>query len=184
MRLFTGIPLPEQIKRNLEELLRRIRPAARIKWSTAANLHITTKFVGEWPDSRLDEIRGALGALPRSGEIPIAIRGLGWFPNPRAPRVFWAGVEAPPALAGLARATEDALAVLGVPVERRPFSPHLTLARIREPIPLDNLFRAVGGLASDEFGSFTAASFHLYQSELRPSGSVYTSLDEFRLGDP
>jgi len=179
MRLFTGIDLPAEVVRNLSKLLDALRPKAKIKWSPPENLHITTKFIGEWPAERLEELSGALGGLPDRAPIDIAVRGLGWFPNPHAPRVFWAAVKAGPELAALARETEDALAPLGVAVESRGFSPHLTLARIKEPAPLGGLRQAIAALSSDEFGSFTADRFYLYRSERGPGGSVYTKLAEY-----
>lgn len=179
MRLFTAIDLPPPVRRNLEQLIERLRPTARIKWSTPENLHITTKFIGEWPRERLSELEAVLKELAPPAPFPVALRGLGFFPNPHSPRVFWAGVEAPASLAELARRTDAALAELGVPRETRPFSPHLTLARIKEPVPLAALQRALARLESLEFGEFEADRFSLYQSELRPAGSVYTKLTEF-----
>ena len=181
MRLFTGLDLPPEVVRNLEGLLERLRPAARINWSAPANLHITTRFIGEWPEPRLAELRAALSGVPSHPAIPIAIRKLGFFPNPHSPRVFWAGVEASPELAALASETDRALAPLGLPPEGRPFSPHLTLARIREPAPMQTLCQSIAALPSLEFGGFTAASFCLYHSRLTAAGSVYTKLAEFPL---
>jgi 2'-5' RNA ligase len=109
---------------------------------------------------------------------------LGFFPNSRAPRVFWAGVLAPPDLADLARDTDSALEGLGVPAERRPYSPHLTLARIKEPVPLTALQQAIAGPEPVELGAFTADRFFLYQSTLEPSGAVYTRLAEFPFTAP
>jgi RNA 2',3'-cyclic 3'-phosphodiesterase len=181
MRLFTGLDLPAEVIRALEALLGRLRPMARIKWSPPANLHVTTRFIGEWPESRLPDLRAALAALPAYPPIPVHVRKLGFFPNPRSPRVFWAGVEASPDLAALAAATDRALDSLGLPPETRPFSPHLTLARIKERVPLEALHQAIAALPSLEFGSFTAASFFLYHSQRGRAGSVYTKLAEFPL---
>ncbi len=114
MRLFTGIELPAEIKTRLARLLDTLRPTARIKWSPVDNLHVTTKFIGEWPDERVDELVAALRSLPPREKVHIAVRNLGWFPNPRSPRVFWAGLEAGPGLAELARETERSLVRLGV----------------------------------------------------------------------
>jgi len=183
MRLFTGLDLPDAVTGNLETLLRRLKPAARIQWSPLANLHVTTKFIGEWPEARLGELKAALAALAGRPPIRVEIRRLGFFPNPRAPHTFWCGIEAP-GLAELAAATDQATAALGVAPEKRAFSPHLTLARITRtngPLALQPLQDAIAGLSSLEFGGFTAASFFLYQSTLRPGGSVYTKLAEFPL---
>jgi RNA 2',3'-cyclic 3'-phosphodiesterase len=181
MRLFTAIDLPADVLANLESLIARLKPAARISWSPVANLHLTTKFIGEWPEERLEELAAALRSLPARPTIPIAIEKLGFFPNPHAPRVFWAGVHAGDALAQLARETEDALATLGIAKEQRPYSPHLTLARIKTPGKQPALLQAVAGLPSLDFGRFTADRFFLYRSRTAPSGSVYTQLAEFPL---
>jgi 2'-5' RNA ligase len=182
MRLFVALDLPPATVRLLEELQRSLRPLARIRWSPAGNLHITTKFIGEWPEARLDELKTALAGIPPRGRIAIRVGGLGFFPNPRAPRVFWCGIEEDACgLAELAAATDRATAALGVPAETRPFSPHLTLARIKERLDLGPLHRAIAGLQSLDFGAFDADSFFLYHSQLRPAGSVYTKLAEFPL---
>lgn len=181
MRLFTAVDLTPEIVRTLEDLLGRLRPTARIKWSPLANLHITIRFIGEWPENRLPELRAALGAIPSRVPIPIHIRKLGFFPNPNSPRVFWAGVEAPPDLAALAAETDRALETLGLKPEGRPFSPHVTLARIKEPRPPEKLREAIAALPSLDFGSFSAGRFFLYQSRPGAGGSVYTRLAEFPL---
>jgi RNA 2',3'-cyclic 3'-phosphodiesterase len=178
MRLFTGLDLPGAVVGNLEELLRRLKPTARIHWSPPSNLHVTTKFIGEWPEERLGELKDALRGLPDRAPIAVRIRGLGFFPNPHSPRIFWCGIEAP-GLDGLAGETDAATAALGIEREKRPYSPHLTLARIKEAGDLQPLRKAVAGLESLEFGDFEAGSFFLYQSTLRPTGSVYTKLAEF-----
>ncbi|MFN7992828.1 MAG: RNA 2',3'-cyclic phosphodiesterase [Bryobacteraceae bacterium] len=181
MRLFVGLDIPPEIIRKLEELVTRLRPSARIKWSPAANLHITTRFIGEWPEERISELQAVLRAVPGHPSIPIHVRRLGFFPNPHSPRVFWAGVESAPDLAALARETDDVLKPLGLEPEGRPFSPHLTLARIKEPVPLQSLREQIAALPSLDFGSFTADRFFLYQSRTSPAGSVYTKLAAFPL---
>ncbi len=180
MRLFTGLDLPHELVRELEKLIDRLRPQARINWSPPANLHITTKFIGEWPQERLDELKAALGQLPAREPISLHIHGVGFFPNPKSPRVFWCGIEAP-GLAALAAETDRATAALGIESEKRAFSPHLTLARIKEPVPLNRLHDSIAALPSVDFGRFGIRSFFLYQSQLRPGGSVYTKLAEFPL---
>jgi 2'-5' RNA ligase len=179
MRLFAGIDLPAEVRQNLARLIGRLRPAARVKWSSADSLHVTTKFIGEWPENRLNELVAALGGLPERTPFQIAIGGLGWVPNPREPRVFWAGVHAPPALAELARDTDGVLARLGIPAETRAYSPHLTLARIKDRPPLEGVHQALAALPSDGFGEFSADRFYLYLSERSASGSLYTKLEEY-----
>jgi 2'-5' RNA ligase len=181
MRLFTAIDLTEEVRGNIESLLDRLRPTARLRWSKVHNMHVTTKFIGEWPPERLQELISALSAMPPSGAIPIAVRGLGWFPNAKSPRVFWAGIEATGGLRELARNTEQVASRLGIPEETRTYSPHLTLARIQMPVDLTALRKAIDALPSTEFGSFSAGMHSLYESKLSPGGSNYTKIAEFPL---
>jgi RNA 2',3'-cyclic 3'-phosphodiesterase len=180
MRLFVGLDLPAELVRNLEGLLDELRPTAPIHWSPPANLHITTKFIGEWPEERLPELTAALGAIPGRPPIPVQIRRVGFFPNAHAPRIFWCGIDAP-GLAELAADTDRATAALGIESEKRAFSPHLTLARIKQHVDLAPLQRKIAALPSLEFGAFDARSFFLYRSKPGPKGSVYTKLSEFPL---
>lgn len=180
MRLFTAIDIPTDLTEALRSFVSRLRPTAKISWSPLENLHITTKFIGEWPEPRLDEMKRALAYVPVQGSIEIVVKGLGWFPNPNRPRVFWAGVNGGESLRALARATNEALAKLGTPIERRDYSPHLTLARIRETVPLDRLHQALETFPAGcgfEFGSFRATQFFLYLS----AGGRYTQLAGFPL---
>jgi 2'-5' RNA ligase len=177
--LFTGLDLPPEVRGALDAVLDQLGPAVRIKWSPPANLHITIRFIGAWPEERLPDLRAALAGLPDRLPIPIHIRKLGFFPNPNSPRTFWAGVEAAPDLAALAGAIDRALEALGLKPEGRPFSPHLTLARIKGSAPLQNLRETIAALPSLDFGSFSADRFFLYQSRPGPAGSVYKKLAEF-----
>jgi 2'-5' RNA ligase len=181
MRLFAGLDLPYEMRRNLELLLHLLKPKARIQWSQMSNLHITTKFIGEFPEERFDELKAALGALAPPGALRIAIRGLSWFPNTDRPRVLVAGIEAPASLAVFARDTDAACGRLGIEAEKRDFHPHLTLARIRAGEPLFELKKAILELPGVDFGAFSSERFHLYQSQLSPAGSNYTKLATFSL---
>jgi 2'-5' RNA ligase len=177
MRLFTAIDIPPVITDRLSALLERLRPLAKLSWSPPEHLHVTTKFIGEWPPSRAGEIDQALAGVPRPGPVEIAVRGLGWFPNDRNPRVFWAGIKAGPELRKLAHDTEQALAAIGVAVETREFHPHLTLARRRNPVPIERLRSELAHIPSADFGCFRAESFFLYLSK----GGKYSKLHEFPL---
>jgi 2'-5' RNA ligase len=181
LRLFTGLAIPPDINLRLDELVQRLKPLARIRWSPPSNFHITTKFIGAWPEDRLEELKGALAALKGSGVFRIAIRGLGFFPNARRPRIFWSGVDGGNALVQLAAAVDRACATLGVEVEKKAYSPHLTLARIDAPGGLGALYEALTRIASPDFGDFEATALHLYLSQPGRQGSVYTSLAEFPL---
>jgi len=180
MRLFVAIDIPADLKDALRSFVSRLQPTAKIGWSPLENLHVTTKFIGEWPEPQLDEMKRALASVPVKGAIDITVKGLGWFPNPRRPRVFWAGVKGGEPLRVLAQATEQTVERLGVPAEARDYSPHLTLARIREAVPLDHLHQTIESFPAGcgfDFGSFSATQFFLYLS----AGGKYTQLAGFPL---
>jgi 2'-5' RNA ligase len=157
-----------------------LRPHAPIRWSKVRNLHITTKFIGEWPEDRLEEVKSALSSVASRRPISIALHGFGWFPNPHRPRIFWIAVEGGQALRKLAADTEEALQGVGIPREAREYRPHLTLARIEESdVDLALLRRAVASLPERDWGEFVAENQHLYRSEISRSGSQYTKLASF-----
>lgn len=187
MRLFLAVDLPGSFKTALTDLIRQLRGTHAnvpgIRWSRPENLHVTTKFIGEWPEERLPEMKQAFTHLQHSGAFPVRLEGLGWFPNPHQPRIFWIGVNAGDPLANLARATDEASAQLGVAKETRPYRPHLTLARLESPSKeaLSVLRQAVASLPASDFGEFTARDFHLYQSRTGGSGSLYIKLHTYSL---
>lgn len=155
MRLFTGLELSQGVRGAIERAMGR----------TMVNLHITIKFIGEWPEARLGELLATLQSLPRRGPIHIELRG-----TVAKRRLLWASVDAGPELAALARETNDALAPLGIAREEKPYLPHVTLSRAGGP-----------SLTDDDFGAFDAGEFHLYHSQPGASGSVYTKLATFSI---
>jgi len=177
MRLFTALDLPPDMLLNLERLLSALRPeAASIKWSPLNNLHITTKFIGEWPDARLDELDAQLKPLCFRELLEIDLHDLGWFPNAHSPRVLWAGVDGGHALAAFAAQIEDALTQLGIPKDAHGFNPHMTLARIKAPVPLQRLRAKVEELQKTPIGHFRAAHFLLYRSDPGSNSSIYRKI--------
>jgi RNA 2',3'-cyclic 3'-phosphodiesterase len=167
VRLFTAVDIPEEIKSTLV----RLRPAANLRWTPAEKLHITTKFIGDWAEQRLDEMKRALAEVTEPDPIEIHIRRVGWLPNDRHPRVLYAGVEASESLCALAIATERSLERIGVAVEDRIYRPHVTLARVKDRLP------SLPSLEQPDFGSYRATSFFLYLS----AAGKYTKLQEFPL---
>ena len=183
-RLFTGLDLPEDITARLTGLVDGLRPVADLRWSRVENLHITTKFIGNWAVDRLAEMQTAIaGATADIRPFDVEIRGLGWFPNPHQPHTFWTGVHAGDSLSSLHAKTDAAAASLGVPKETKTFAPHLTLAKVPAggKTNLAPMRRAVAALDSVDFGGFRADRFFLYQSKPGPTGSVYLKLAEFLL---
>ncbi len=180
MRLFTAIDLPQEALLRLDRLVAALRPEALIKWNPLDNLHITTKFIGEWPEDRIGELHAALLKVVARPPFQVDIRNLGWFPNERAPRVLWAGVDGGDALKKLARDTDERLASLGIPEEIREFSPHLTLARIKNPVPLRGLRRKIEEMRNATIGQFQVSQFNLFRSDPGSNSSIYRKLREYK----
>src|SRR5712692_9849708 len=134
MRLFVALEIPSTVRKNLAELLKSLRAVSpQTRWVRPENLHVTLKFIGEVPEAKLADIRSALAGTLSDQPVTLDFRGLGFFPNEKHPRVFWAGIETSPNLKTLAEDIDKATEKLGIPREQRSFSPHLTLARFEPP---------------------------------------------------
>ena len=181
MRLFTGIALPPNVLEKLTLLLEELRPTVAINRSKPENLHITTKFIGGWDETRLAQLTTALATVTEAAPIAIKISRLGFFPNPHHPHSLFAGVQPAPGLAALATAIDQALIPLGINPETRDYRPHVTLARIKSNADIGPLREHIAAMTDFDFGAFEAASFHLYRSDPTPAGSVYTKLATYDL---
>jgi RNA 2',3'-cyclic 3'-phosphodiesterase len=190
MRLFVALDIDPGIRQRIGEFRDKMRPyAPDVRWVGLETFHVTLQFIGE--TDKLAEVRSALQQVSGMA-VPLAFRGTGFFPNSRAPRVFWVGIESNERLQELADAVAQALQPLLFQKEPGPFRPHLTLARsgsgrprpVREEQSAGGL-RVVAikldGLEPEEFGSMTAREFCLYESRLSPSGAKYTKLNQYSL---
>jgi 2'-5' RNA ligase len=145
----------------------------------AENLHVTLKFISEAPREKLGGICAALSGVHSPRAIELDFRGLNFFPNGNHPRVLWAGIAGSGNLQELASDIDRALDKYGIPLEKRAFSPHLTLARFEAPGLPEKLRAAIQENAKREFGSVAAEEFHLIESKLKPSGAEYTTVESF-----
>ncbi len=186
LRLFVAVNLSAEIRERLvaaQEHLRRAR--ADVSWVRPENIHITLKFLGETAEERVEAIRRALHAVASEhAAFRLAVAGVGTFGG-RVPRVVWIGVtEGAEPLTALAGHVESSLADLGFPREKRGFTAHLTLGRVRSGKNVGELAAAIREIQEERFGAVAADAFELIQSRLHPSGSVYTTLDRFVLQAP
>lgn len=180
MRLFVALEIPSEICNALAAFVKELRGAApQAKWVRADNLHVTLKFLGETKPPRLGAIESALASIRSTQPVTLEFRGLGFFPNEKRPRVFWVGMEASANLKVLAEDIDRGLHQLGFPLEERPFTPHLTLARFNPPGLPPNLGSAVSQHSSRNFGSLTARELHLIESKLKSTGAEYTTIQSF-----
>jgi RNA 2',3'-cyclic 3'-phosphodiesterase len=180
VRLFVAIEIPQEIRNTLAAFIKELRSIApQAKWIRAENLHVTLKFLGNSNEQKLAALENALSAIRSSNPVSLQFRGLGFFPNPKRPRVLWAGMTSSPNLSTIAYDIDHAAHNLGFPLEDRPFAPHLTLARFEPPGVPSQLASAIADNASREFGAITTSQFHLIQSTLKPAGAEYSTLRSF-----
>jgi len=185
MRLFVALEIPAAVRDNLATLINELRAAEvssaknRARWVRPENLHVTLKFIGHIEAGRLDAIRAALAEVRSENVMELHFRGLGFFPNDKRPRVFWAGIEASPHLVPLANEIDRDMEKLDIPRETRAFAPHLTLARFAPPGISERLRAAAQENSAREFGLLRTGEFHLIESKTRPTGAEYTRLSSF-----
>ena len=182
MRTFVAIDIPPAIRRNIARLMELLRPAStRVRWVRPESLHVTLKFIGELSAQALPDVERRLAAMDAPGPVSLEVRGADFFPNERAPRVIWLGLESGPELAALAAQVDEALLQLGIPKESRPFAPHLTLGRFKSPARIPAVQEILRKQEPLEFGSFVAKEFCVFESHLSPGGSVYRKIARFAL---
>ena len=154
-----------------------------MSWVAPENFHVTVKFLGSVEDTRVQSVIDALHtAVQGHAPFDLEVGGLGAFPSATRARVLWAGITGGiDPLAALAASVEDALAGLGFPREDRAFSPHITLARVREPGRAPALAEALRDGSGHRFGRVAVAETALMRSDLSPRGARYTPLASIAL---
>ena len=183
LRCFLAVDLPDAVRDRLAESVAMLeRELPEVRFSPPENLHVTLKFLGDFPQDALPRLaHQAAARLARTPPFDVTLSGVGAFPHGRAARVLWIGVQTGAAhLARLARKLDAAAGKLGASRDRRPFRPHLTLGRLREPrpIPLDRIE------APDPM-TFRVEDVVLYESRLNTSGATHVPLARLPLGrDP
>lgn len=190
MRLFVALDLDAGIRERITEFRNRLRSLAPdVRWVGPETFHITLQFLGE--TSQFDSIHRALQSI-HAEPVGLAFRGAGYFPNPKAPRVFWVGIESDERLQQLASAVSEALKPLGFEQDAGRFTPHLTLARSGSGRPrpvageraapgLQRVRDQLGQVPSPDFGTMTAHQFFLYDSHLSSAGPRYEKLGHYPL---
>ena len=180
MRAFIAIDLPEALHTALAEAQQNFRSAASdARWTRPEGIHLTLKFLGEISDAQTKQVVEALTQIGPFEPFSIEVKGFGFFPQAQRPRVFWAGVMAPPALTQLAAQVENRMEKIGFAREDRAFSAHLTLARFQVPRPQSALEAAIAARADTSLGAFNASEFFLFESKLSPQGAQYRKVVRF-----
>lgn len=182
LRAFIAIEIPLPVR---EALCEEIAPLQKeigdtVRWVPMENMHLTLKFLGDVSASKVEMLSEMLRAEADLFHcFELHLEGLGAFPNLKRPRVLYVGMQAPVTLEALQRGIESASRRLGYESEERGFSPHLTIGRVKQNINSSDqqtIRRALEQTRIDSPGIARVDSVHLYKSDLRPTGSVYTRL--------
>ena len=185
LRAFIACGISEAVRDRVRELRERLcRLEAEVKWARPESMHLTLRFLGNIGPDQVDLIDQALaGAVAGVKPVSIEVRGFGLFPSEKRPRVIWLGLSrGGPELAALFERLERELIARGLGPADKPFSPHLTLGRVKSPRGLERALKALAREAEQSFGGFVADRVILFQSRLRPEGALYTPLRERALG--
>jgi|WetSurMetagenome_2_1015567.scaffolds.fasta_scaffold39050_4 RNA 2',3'-cyclic 3'-phosphodiesterase len=182
MRTFIAIPLPDEIHQKLAELIRNVREQNNhfVRWVNAENIHLTLKFLGEVDSEKIPAItQSILETAQQSDPFDLQVKQTGAFPNLKRPRIFWVGVSQLEKLKTLQELLEIKMAKLGFEIEKRPFSPHLTLGRVNERASheeLESTVKKISSLETVDLGIVHVDTIKLFKSELSSKGSLYTPL--------
>jgi 2'-5' RNA ligase len=188
MRLFIAVDLPAGLKEQLADVQRRLAEAAAyLRFTRPEGIHLTLKFLGEVEPARLEQIVAAMQeAAAQAAPLELVATGMGFFPGLRNARVVWVGVEGDlEPLQRLQRDLDQRLHRLGFPRERGAFTPHLTVARVRDGLsPADRaaLERILAQLRPPEPARFPVDELVLFESFLERGGARYEGRARARLG--
>jgi len=181
LRAFIAVDFPPDMIEKIGKIIQYFKkqlPKNGVKWVSAEKLHLTIKFMGELPEKKLPAVRSIIqDAALTQPAFKIGIQGLGMYPNQSKPRVIWLGITGKEPLTSLHRILDHSLEEAGIQPERRKFSPHLTLARIRRGSDQETV-REIGKTLSqfkvDSLGVIPVEHISFYKSTLTPKGPIYT----------
>jgi len=189
LRLFIAIALPEPVRDEIirvQQELQPLVPRAVVRWARSDQFHLTLRFLGDVSVDLIDCLRQAIGTVCQSAPpLSLHAAGIGFFPNPRSPRVVWVGIDdGPGRLTDLQRRIEASVQPFSSEPGEKNFTGHITLGRLKNARPADtrDLAARAQSLERRVFGDWTADEVEIIRSELSPGGSRYTSLAVCRFG--
>lgn len=187
IRTFIAIELSDEIRQKIKEIQSEIRPLiqSRISWSKPENIHLTLKFLGDVSLDKIESIKESLKKIGRiHSPLEMSFGGIGTFPNFRRPRVIWLGIDrGAEQVIKIVSSIEMAMKKLGFQPERREFTPHLTLGRIKQRgVNLEKIKPELKKYDKPNIPIVQVDRLALIKSELYPSGAIYTALEQFIFG--
>lgn len=183
MRAFIAVDIGDEIRSKLDDLQRKLKKVhADVRWVKPRNIHLTLAFLGDIPVEKTNPLTAALDAtFTDMHSFELHATGTGSFGNPRHPRVIWAGLADCPELMDLHRRTIEALKAAEIEFDNKPFSPHLTLGRVKAPDHTESLLGKLEKHKDTELGEAVIDRVELIQSTLAPRGAEYTTLHRIEL---
>jgi 2'-5' RNA ligase len=184
LRCFIAVRIPVTVRKAVGEVIETLKKSgADVKWVPEENIHITLKFLGSTDEAIIENIREALsGRVSPYRPFSIRIAGTGYFPAGRRPKVVWIGIDHAGSLPELQEDVEREMVRFGYEEEKRPFSPHLTIGRVKSDRRMTEMLKRLDAFRETGFGEMEIREITLMKSELRPAGAVYSSLAEIPFG--
>jgi 2'-5' RNA ligase len=190
MRLFVAVEFDDAVRHAADQVARELRtrldPRIRAGWVAADKLHLTVRFLGQVKDDRVPAVLEALRPPLPIAPFEMALGSCGVFPRSGPPRVFWIGfVDGVTSAQSMHDEFNSRLAPLGFTPEDRPFSAHLTLARVKEaPRDSARAVREMVALMHVPAVRCRVTTATVFQSSLSPKGSIYSRLLTVSLTQP
>jgi len=176
-RLFVAIDLPDEVKNAIDGIVSRALDGARLV--PREQLHLTLRFIGDGDEKIFEAIKKELGSI-RATPFSLTLKGAGHFPRGREPSVLWVGMEENGPLLDLQKKIEQSIVNAGIAADERRFSPHITIARLRET-PLAQVASLEEQHRQFRAGPFHVEEFYLYSSVLTRDGAIHKREAVYRL---
>lgn len=184
MRTFVAIALEPDIKHTISQLIQKLDDHnPNVRWVREQGMHLTLKFIGEIPENRVQELLLLLTDLSANHKrFPLKLKGTGTFP-PRSkyPRILWLGIEESQGLISVQQDIESLLEKASISREKRRFSPHLTLGRVKSSQNIGPVLDILTDNKETEFGSMEVKEITFFKSTLKPTGAEYSALGKIPL---
>ena len=183
MRLFIATHFPEEVLRDLNDRVVRLKPRLpAASWVRPETQHLTFAFLGEQAEALVEKIAQPLGnACAAIAKFEARLKGSGFFPNPRRARVGWIGLDPEHGFEQIAHGVREVVTKNGVALDGGEFKSHLTLMRMRDPWPPASIDLFTKSLRDYESAPFTVSEVTLFSSQLNPKGAIHTPLRTFEL---
>lgn len=176
MRLFVALPVPATVTQQMHRLQTGLED---VRWQSLETMHLTLRFIGDVGDEQAGELKRKLAAITHSA-FTLTPSGIGVFPNSKAPKVLWVGLEESPPLMHLQQKVEQQCRSAGLDPEERSYTPHLTLGRIKQATTAE-VDRYMARFEDTTFGRFDVSEFTLFESRLASDGAVHIAVEAYTL---